>query len=75
MDSLRADRARAEEDVVPVEVLIRVVEELRRYGVRARVRPDYRGVPDIYIDYDDLDRLFQLCDRGILSREARELLC
>jgi len=72
----RAEAARSTMgDVVPLEVLERVAEELRRHGVRARVRPDWRGVPDVYIDYDDLDRLFQLCDREVLSREARELLC
>ena len=62
-------------DVVPVEVLERVAEELRRHGVRARVRPDYRGIPDIYILEDDAELLDRLCDEGRLSREARELLC
>ena len=63
------------EDVVSVEVLERVAEELRRYGVRARVRRDPRGVPDLYVDFRDLDRLFRLCEGGRLSREAWELLC
>ncbi|BEP17377.1 hypothetical protein PYJP_07290 [Pyrofollis japonicus] len=63
------------EEIVPQEVLQRIMEELRRHGVRARVRLNHRGTPDIYIDYDDLDKLFQLCDRGVLSKEARELLC
>ena len=67
--------AEAVEDMVPLEVLERVVGELRRHGVRARVRPDWRGIPDIYIDFDDLDELFDLCDRGVLSREAQRLLC
>ena len=53
----------------------KVVEELRRHGVRARVVQSPRGSPEIVVDYEDLERLFQLCEEGILSRESREHAC
>jgi len=72
----RAEAARSiMGDVVPLEVLERVAEELRRHGVRARVRPDWRGVPDLYILEDDAGLLDKLCDEGRLSKTAEELLC
>ena len=52
-----------------------VVEELRRRGVRARIVQSPRGSPEIVVDYEDLERLFQLCEEGVLSREAREQAC
>ena len=66
---------KAAEDVVPLSVLERVAEELRRHGVRARIMPDYRGIPDLYIREEDNELLDQLCGEGRLSREAQELLC
>ncbi len=62
-------------DIVPPEVLKRVYEELRRHGIRARIRTDLRGVPDLYIDYDHISLLDKLCEKGVLSEEAREILC
>ena len=66
---------KAAEDVVPLSVLERVAEELRRHGVRARIMPDYRGIPDLYIWEEDNELLDRLCGEGRLSREAQELLC
>ena len=61
--------------IVDVGVLEKVVEELRRYGVRARVVQSPRGSPEIVVDYEDLERLFQLCEKGVLSRETLEHVC
>ena len=60
---------------VPRKVLERVAVELRRHGVRARVRRDWRGVLDLYILEDDAPLLDRLCDEGRLSRVAEELVC
>ncbi len=71
----RAEPKTVAEDVVPLSVLERVAEELRRHGVRARIMPDYQGIPDLYIWEEDNELLDKLCDEGRLSREAQELLC
>ena len=75
MSRVETSKTTGQVDVVPREVLERVAGELRRHGVRARVRPDYRGIPDLYIDYDDMGLLDKLCDEKKLSKEAEELLC
>jgi hypothetical protein len=72
----RVDIARdTGEEAVPLEILQKVAEELRRHGVRARIRPDYRGIPDLYILEDDAALLDKLCEEGKLSEAARRLLC
>ena len=72
---VETSKATGQVDVVPREVLERVAGELRRHGVRARARPDYRSIPDLYILEDDAELLDKLCDEKRLSKEAEELLC
>ena len=68
-------QARSAAEGEPLEALKAAVEELRRHGIRARIRPDHRGMPEIYIDYDDLDAVDRLCAEGRLSETAKRLLC
>ena len=70
-----SSRAEKAVSTVPREVLEKVAGELRRHGVRARVRGDWRGVPDLYILEDDAPLLDRLCDEGRLSKAAEELVC
>jgi hypothetical protein len=62
-------------EATSLEVLQRIAEELRRHGIRARVRLDWRGTLDLYVLEEDAALLDRLCDEGRLSEEARRLLC
>ena len=57
------------------ELLVEVVEELRRHGIRAELVRDPLGRYDVYIDVGDLDKLDRLCDEKSISPEAEKLLC
>ena len=57
------------------ELLVKVVEKLRRRGIRAEVVRDPLGKYDVYIDIVDLDKLDRLCDEKELDPEVESLLC
>jgi len=61
--------------VTPLRVLERVAEELRRHGIDADVARDPLGRYDIYVGFDDIDKLDRLCSEKKLSPEAEKLLC
>ena len=68
-------QARSAAEGEPLEALRAAVEELRRHGVRAHIRLDHRGKPEIYIDYEDLDIVDKLCAERRLSGTTERLLC
>jgi len=75
VNRVETSKATGQVGVVPRGVLERVAGELRRHGIRARVRLDWRGIPDLYILEDDAELLSKLCNEKKLGKEAEELLC